>query len=70
MVNNVSREALVHVPAIVTLAAARNGDDSGSIASFPLVFNWHGMMEEPQEQQGRFRAASIHHPFPRRPTPC
>lgn len=45
VVNNVTREALVHVPASIAAAASRGGE-------FPLVMNWHGMMEQPTEQQG------------------
>ena len=41
-VGNLTRHALLHVPASV----------KQSSKPAPLVLNWHGMMETPQEQQG------------------
>ena len=45
-VGNATRQALLHVPA----SLLRGGAAAASAA--PLVVNWHGMMETPQEQQG------------------
>eukprot|EP01047_Picozoa_sp_COSAG01_P055170 COSAG01_NODE_6113_length_3843_cov_5.851763_3_plen_181_part_00 len=43
-VGNTTRTALLHVPTSVRRAATST--------PAPLVLNWHGMMETPQEQQG------------------
>lgn len=43
-VDNCTRSALLHLPPSI--------EDRPEAASLPLVLNWHGMCESPQEQQG------------------
>jgi polyhydroxybutyrate depolymerase len=56
-VGNATRRALLFVPASVRRAAASSSTPA------PLVLNWHGMMETPQQQEGLSdmdRVANLH----------